>query len=138
MKNTGECDLEANDEGTMIKEMITEDNVNAGENTIGAEVNENETRIDMKAFFHEEKESTHTPPRNENTSIFGFPDPHDYLSTPKTEKQGTARKPIRILTSPLAAMLHRLVNLLLEQVSDAGARACLWSSCQEMRMEGWT
>ncbi|GAA6089946.1 lebercilin [Tachysurus ichikawai] len=54
--------------------------------------------IDMQAkaqdssFFHEEKESTRTPPRNENTSIFSFTDPHDYLSTSKTGNRGVAMR----------------------------------------------
>ncbi|MCI4387212.1 hypothetical protein PGIGA_G00071580 [Pangasianodon gigas] len=52
--------------------------------------------IDMQAqaqdsgFFHDETGSTRTPPRNQSTSIFGFAEPHEYLSTPKTGKMGGA------------------------------------------------
>ncbi|MCJ8741452.1 hypothetical protein PDJAM_G00070870 [Pangasius djambal] len=52
--------------------------------------------IDMQAqaqdsgFFHDETRSTRTPPRNQNTSIFSFAEPHEYLSTPKNGKRGGA------------------------------------------------
>lgn len=52
--------------------------------------------IDMQAqaqdsgFFHDETGSTRTPPRNQNTSIFSFTEPHEYLGTPKTGKRGGA------------------------------------------------
>lgn len=54
--------------------------------------------IDMQAhaqdssFFRDETGSVHTPPRNQNTSIFSFTEPHEYLSTPKTgERSGALR-----------------------------------------------
>lgn len=52
--------------------------------------------IDMQAqtqdsdFFHDETGNTHNPPPNQNTSIFSFTEPHEYLNTLKPGKGGGA------------------------------------------------
>ncbi|KAG7323711.1 hypothetical protein KOW79_013413 [Hemibagrus wyckioides] len=46
-----------------------------------------EAQAQESSFFQDE---TRTPPRNQNTSIFSFTEPHEYLSTSKTGKRGTA------------------------------------------------
>ncbi|KAK3547714.1 hypothetical protein QTP86_028246, partial [Hemibagrus guttatus] len=42
------------------------------------------------SLFQDKKERARTPPRNQNTSIFNFTEPREYLSTSNTGKRGTA------------------------------------------------